>query len=76
MAKAERLASTRLLSLGQPIKVEKLVGRGKWLEENSLLASLIRKRTGVLNAWIAESIEMGGESKGLRWRLVKSEKDL
>jgi hypothetical protein len=88
VAEAERLAKAGLRSLGLPGKAEKLVGRGKWLEEKSLLASLIRKRTGVRNAWIAERLAMGGESnvtvalrrvresKGLMRRLVKLEKDL
>ena len=88
VAEAERLAKAGLRSLGLPGKTEKLVGRGKWLEEKSLLASLIRKRTGVRNAWIAERLAMGGESnvtvalrrvresKGLMRRLVKLEKDL
>jgi hypothetical protein len=68
-------------------RTENLVGRGKWLEEKSLLASLIRRRTGVRNAWIAERFAMGGESnatvalrrvresKGLMRRLAKLEKD-
>ena len=87
-AEAERLAKSGLKELDLPRKAEQLVGRGKWLEEKSLLASLNRKRTGVRNAWIAERLAMGGESnvtvalrrvresKGLMRRLVKLEKDL
>ena len=87
VAEAERLAKAGLKSMGLPGKTEKLVGRGKWLEEKSMLASLIRKRTGVRNAWIAERLAMGSESnvtvalrrvresKGLMRRLVRLEKD-
>ena len=87
-AEAERLAKSGLKSLGLPGKTEQLVGRGRWLEEKSLLASLIRKRTGVRNAWIAERLAMGSESnvtvalrrvrdsKGLARRLAKLENDL
>ncbi len=88
MAEAERLAKAGLKSMGLPGKAEKLVGRGKWLEEKSVLVSLIRKRTGVRNGWIADRLAMGHEgnvtvalrrvreSPKLMRRLAKLEREL
>ncbi|MBK1829075.1 transposase [Haloferula rosea] len=88
VAEAERLVKTGLKAMGLPGKAEKLVGRGKWLEEKSLLATLIRKRTGVRNRWIADRLGMGHEgnvtvalrrvreSKALTRQLGKLEKEL
>jgi len=60
-AEAERLASAGLRILGLPVQPLDLLGRGKWMEEKALLASLIRKRTGVRNAWVASRLAMGHE---------------
>lgn len=88
VAEAERLVKAGLKSLGLPGKAEKLLGRGKWLEEKSVLVSLVRKRTGVRNAWLADRLGMGHEgnvtvalrrvreSKGLVRRLAKLEREL
>jgi putative transposase len=88
VAEAERLVKAGLRSMDLPGKAEKLVGRGKWLEEKSLLVSLVRKRTGVRNAWLADRLGMGHEgnvtvalrrvreSPGLTRRLGKLEKEL
>jgi len=60
-AEAERLATRGLEALGLPIEPPDLAGRGKWTEEKTLLAALIRKRTGVRNAWVASRLAMGHE---------------
>jgi len=59
---AERLVKAGLASMGLPARGEGLAGRGKWLEEKSVLAALVRRRTGVRNAWVAERLGMGGEA--------------
>jgi len=61
LAEAERLASTGLKALGLPGEPTGLMGRGKWMEEKALLASLIRKRTGARNGWVASRLAMGHE---------------
>lgn len=48
-AEAERLAKAGLEWPGLPVRPGELSGRGKWLEEKSVLATLIRRRTGVPN---------------------------
>lgn len=80
-AVAERLAKAGLEWMDLPERPGELSGRGKWLEEKSVLATLIRRRTGVRNAWVAERLGMGGaanvtvalrrvrESRGLAKRL-------
>jgi REP element-mobilizing transposase RayT len=58
-AEAERLAVGALKELGLPVEASGLAGRGRFLEEKALVASLIRKRTGVRLAWVAERLGMG-----------------
>lgn len=58
---AERLAAATLRAFGLPGKSSELEGRGKWIEEKSLIATLIRQRTGVKNRWVAERLAMGHE---------------
>jgi hypothetical protein len=43
-----------------------LAGKGRWTEEKSLIAALIRKRTGVSNRWVAERLAMGHEGNVTR----------
>jgi hypothetical protein len=43
-----------------------LQGKGKWVEETTLVAALIRKRTGVKNRWVAERLGMGHEGNVTR----------
>jgi REP element-mobilizing transposase RayT len=88
VAEAERLAKAGLEWMGLPNKPRELVGRGRWLDEKAVVASLIRKRTGVRNAWVAERLGMGTEgnvtralrrvreSKGLTRRLAKLKREL
>jgi REP element-mobilizing transposase RayT len=85
-SEAERLAKEGLEAMGLPTRPQELEGRGKWLEQKSVLAVLIRKRTGVRNAWVAARLGMGGEanvtvalrrvreSRGLTKRLRELEK--
>ena len=65
-AEAERIAKVSLALLGLPDEVEKLAGRGKWLEEKAVIAAVIRQRTGVGNRWIARRLAMGQESSVVR----------
>jgi REP element-mobilizing transposase RayT len=60
-AEAERLATAALAALELPSSGRELAGRGKWSKEKALVAALIRKRTGVLNSWIARRLGMGHE---------------
>jgi len=55
-----------LLELGLPSTPAELVGRKRWVEEKSLVAVLIRKRTGVKNRWVAERLAMGHEGNVTR----------
>ena len=52
--------------MGLPMKARDLVGRGRWLDEKAVLASLIRGRTGVRNAWVADRLGMGTEGNVTR----------
>jgi REP element-mobilizing transposase RayT len=63
---AERLAAAALQALGLPSKPSELAGRGMWIEEKALIASLIRKRTGVKNRWVAGRLAMGHEGNVTR----------
>jgi hypothetical protein len=88
VAEAERLVKAGLKSMGLPGKAEKLAGRAKWLDEKALLVGLVRKRTGVANAWLVKRLGMNHEatvtvalrrvreSKILTRRLAKLEKEL
>lgn len=70
IAEAERVAMAALQMLELPTDGVKLTGRGRWTEEKALIASLIRKRTGVRNRWIALRLGMGHEiavTRALRW---------
>ena len=54
-----------------------LVGRGRWVDEKAVLASLIRGRTGVRNAWVADRLGMGTEGNVTRaLRQVREERRL
>ncbi|MEP4076600.1 hypothetical protein [Haloferula sp.] len=72
VAEAERLVKAGLKSLGLPGKAEKLLGRGKWLEEKSVLVSLGMGHEG--NVTVA--LRRVRESKGLVRRLAKLEREL
>jgi len=63
---AERIAVAALLELGLPTATSELEGRRMWVEEKSLIAVLIRKRTGVKNRWVAERLAMGHEGNVTR----------
>ena len=77
VVEAERLAKAVLEWMGLPLKSKELVGRGRWLDEKAVLASLIRARTGVRNAWVAERLGMGTEGNVTRaLRRVREEKKL
>ncbi|MCU0796203.1 MAG: transposase [Akkermansiaceae bacterium] len=60
-AEAERLVVRALEWMNLPPKSKDLVGRGKWLKEKSLVAALVRKKTGVKNRWVADRLGMGVE---------------
>ena|SRR6478672_7158383 len=55
-----------LLELGLPSTPSELAGKKMWVEEKSLVAVLIRKRTGVKNRWVAERLAMGHEGNVTR----------
>jgi REP element-mobilizing transposase RayT len=77
VAEAERLAKAGLAWMGLPVKAKDLVGRGRWLDEKAVLASLIRRRTGVRNAWVADRLGMGTEGNVTRaLRRAREEKSL
>jgi hypothetical protein len=65
-AEAERLALAALRALGAPTEATQLCGKGKWVAETSVVAALIRKRTGVRNRWVAERLGMGHEGNVTR----------
>lgn len=74
--------------LGLPSRKSELVGHGRWVAEKSLLAALVRRRTGVRNAWLAERLGMNHEvnvtaalrrvreSRDLTKRLVRLEREM
>lgn len=61
-AEAERIVSRCLAKLGVPSDTGKLAGRGRWLDEKALVASLARKHTAAGNRWVAQRLGMGHES--------------
>jgi hypothetical protein len=61
-AEAERLVKAGLESMGLPSRAKDLAGRGKWLEGKSVLAALVRRKTGVRNGWVAARLGLGSES--------------
>jgi hypothetical protein len=63
---AERIAVAALLELGLPPEASGLAGKGRWAEEKSLIAALIRKGTGVRNSWVAGRLAMGHEGNVTR----------
>ncbi len=65
-AEAERIAMTALRALDAPTVASQLQGKGKWVEQTTLVAALIRKRTGVKNRWVAERLGMGHEGNVTR----------
>ena len=66
LREARCLAQKGLEVLGLPPGTSELKGWGRWLEEKSLLAALIRGRTGAGNAWVAERLAMGHEGNVTR----------
>lgn len=60
-AEAEQLAMAALRALDAPTETSQLLGKGKWIDETSVVAALIRKRTGVKNCWVAQRLGMGHE---------------
>jgi putative transposase len=60
-AEAERIVTKALSALGLPEDAGSLTGRGKWKLEKDLVAALVRKRTGMGNAWVAARLGMGHE---------------
>ncbi len=77
VAEAERLVRAGLEWMGLPAKPKDLAGRGRWLDEKAILASLVRARTGVRNAWVAERLAMGTEGNVTRaLRRVREEQAL
>ena len=54
------------IHLNAPTKAWQLFGKGKWVDETSVVAALIRKRTGVRNRWVAERLGMGHEGNVTR----------
>ena len=48
-------------AMGLPGDTANLTGRGKWKLEKELVAALVRKRTGIANAWVAARLGMGHE---------------
>ncbi|GAA5484716.1 hypothetical protein Hsar01_03962 [Haloferula sargassicola] len=65
-AEAERLVKRLLEEQGLPTGRVALSGRGKWQREKALVCSLVRKRTGVSNGWLASRLSMGHESSVTR----------
>lgn len=63
---AEWIALAALLQLGLTSAISELAGKTMWVEEKSLVAVLIRKRTGVKNRWLAERLAMGDEGNVTR----------
>ena len=74
---AERLIFLSLKWLGLPAGAEELTGRGKWRDEKSVIAALVRERVGVKNSWVAERLAMGHEGNVTRAvRRTREEKPL
>ncbi len=65
-SEAERIAMAALHALDAPTESSLLQGKGKWVEETTLVAALIRKRTGVKNRWVAARLGMGHEGSVTR----------
>lgn len=63
---AERLAAAALQKMGLPPEASQLEGKGRWIEEKTLIAVLIRNRTGVQNRWVAERLGMGHDGNVTR----------
>jgi len=63
--------------LGLPKGRKALEGRGKFRDEKALMASLVRERTGVKNAWVADRLAMRHEFNVTRAvKRVREEKGL
>jgi putative transposase len=60
-AEAEKIVAGGLSALGMPEDAAKPLKRGKWRQQKTLLAALVRQRTGVGNAWVAARLGMGHE---------------
>ncbi len=61
-AEAQRIVGRCLRELGLPEQADQLAGRGRWLEEKALIASLVKKHTAGSNGWIANRLAMGHPS--------------
>jgi len=69
-SEAEKIALAGLAALGLPDNPSSLSGRGQWVAEKAVVAALIRKRTGVLNHWVATRLGMGNDgtvTRAVRW---------
>jgi len=60
-AEAERLVSLSLRHLKMPESTQELRGRGRWRDEKTVIAALVKERTVVKNAWVADRLAMGHE---------------
>ena len=58
-AEAEKIVTGGLSALDMPEDAVKPLQRGKWRHQKTLLAALVRQRTGVGNAWVAARLGMG-----------------
>ncbi len=59
---AEKLVNSALIALGLPTNRSELVGRGKFVNDKALVAALVRGRTSVKNAWLADRLSLGHPS--------------
>lgn len=76
-SEALRLVKKGSMELGLPSSKKALEGRGVYRDEKALLAALVRERTGVRNAWVAERLTMRHEYNVTRAvRRVREEKGL
>ena len=56
VSRAEQIAKQGLKFFSLPSSPRKLKVRGKWVDEKSIIASLIRDQTSVSNQWIADRL--------------------
>ncbi|MEP4077372.1 transposase [Haloferula sp.] len=63
---ATKLLKQLLKELGLPQGRVALSGRGKWQREKALTCWVVRRHTGVSNAWLAERLSMGHVSSVTR----------
>ncbi len=61
-AEAEQIVSRCLAELDLPAESDLLAGRGRWLDEKALIATIVKTHTAASNAWVAERLAMGHPS--------------